>query len=319
MIILFFLFVPAFLIRHPPPPDPVGMVGSIEYTLAGPPTAPARVIRPAAEASKDFFRNMQDIQNLMDDFSTVHDLLLDMFTPLTNFSNEPLSSALFVFLFVAVCLLFPNSHLLPWRYISLAFGWTTIALGHPSVQDVAINSFYKPHVRPASKTARSWLDRWIILDIMLDAPPETREVEVFELQRRTGSNPLAAVEWEPWIFSPSAWEPMAPGRIAGERLKGTRFFEDVMAPSGWRWAAKKWELDLGSAEWVEERLIAGVEVELEGERWVYDIAQAEKYQGWDEKMRRRGEWRRRRWVRMVRRKATAATPMESPRGQKSGS
>ena len=292
------------------------MVGNIEYTLAGPPTAPARVIRPAAEASKDFFRNMRDIQNLMDDFSSVHDLLLDIFTPLTNFSNESLSSGLFVFLFVAICLLFPSSHLLSWRYIFLVFGWTAIALGHPSVQDVAINSFYKPHVRPASEIARSWLDSWLTWDIVLDAPPETREVEVFELQRRTGSNPLAAVEWEPWMFSPNAWEPMAPGRIAGEMLKGTRFFEDVMAPAGWRWAGKKWELDLGSAEWVEERLIAGVEVELEGERWVYDIAQDEKDHGGEEKTGKRGEWRRRRWVRMVRRKATDVMPTELPRRQK---
>ena len=139
---------------------------------------------------------------------------------------------------------------------------------------------------------------------------------MFELQRRTGSNPLAAVEWEPWIFSPSAWEPMAPGRIAGERLKGTRFFEDVMPPTGWQWVGKKWELDLGSAEWVEERLLAGIEVELEGERWVYDIVQDEKDYGGAEKIRKRGEWRRRRWVRMVRRKATDVMPSELHRGQR---
>lgn len=81
---------------------------------------------------------------------------------------------------------------------------------------------------------------------------------------------------------------------------------------------------------MEERIITGVEVETEGERWVYDI----KYHGqdgesvgvvdsgsnmgsvrgkkglpisWEEAndidgAGRRGEWRRRRWVRMVKRK-----------------
>jgi len=113
--------------------------------------------------------------------------------------------------------------------------------------------------------------------------------------------------------------------MAGKRAVGTRFFEDVRAPKGWEWSEKKWALDLWSREWVEERIITGVEVETEGERWVYDI----RYEGdndvvgvmdspktsskgkagvsWEEgedgnSMGRRGEWRRRRWVRMVKRK-----------------
>ena len=105
------------------------------------------------------------------------------------------------------------------------------------------------------------------------------------------------VEWESWIFSPSAWEPTAPLRIAGERVKGTRFFEDVTAPAGWEFSDKKWGLDLGSKEWVEERMVGGLEVEVEGERWVYDVLNGE-----GGGTRRRGEWRRRRWVRLVKRK-----------------
>ena len=141
----------------------------------------------------------------------------------------------------------------------------------------------------------------------MDSAPETREVEIFELQRRQGS--FGAGEWESWIFSPNAWEPMAPARIAGERVNGTRFFEDVGAPNGWDWETKKWELDLGSHEWVEDRLIGGVEVEVEGERWVYDISPAHVEQTETGGIgRKRGEWRRRRWVRMVRRKILGGTP-----------
>lgn len=40
---------------------------------------------------------------------------------------------------------------------------------------------------------------------------------------------------------------------------------------GWEWLEKKWGFDLWSREWVEERIIMGVEIEMEGERWVYDI------------------------------------------------
>jgi len=83
---------------------------------------------------------------------------------------------------------------------------------------------------------------------------------------------------------------------------------------------------------VEERIITGVEVETEGERWVYDLRYEVEDEGdsdfdtpkkggkgdgnkrkvlpsWEEGSEgeiegrgRRGEWRRRRWVRMVKRK-----------------
>lgn len=174
------------------------------------------------------------------------------------------------------------------------------------------------------------LDSWIASDIILDSAPETREVEIFELQKLS-----SAGEWESWLFSSSPFDPLSEPRIKGERAKGTRFFEDVKAPPGWEWSEKKWALDLWSREWVEERIITGVEVETEGERWVYDIRYEyddldQEFYGegestatptkgkkkvlpsWEEGSGaetegrgRRGEWRRRRWVRMVKRKWVA--------------
>jgi hypothetical protein len=300
--VLFFIFVPAFLIRHPPPPAPVAHVGSSQYALNAPPLAPARIIKPASDMSKDFFRNMRDLQNMMDDYATGYDALLSIITPLSNFSDEPLSSAIFISLFVTACLLLVTSHLLPWRFIALVTGWSAIALGHPAIQDIAFHNIYTPHVRPASDTARSWFESWIASDIVLDSAPEICDVEIFELQRRKNSNIMRGVEWESWIFSPSPWEPMAPARVAGERVKGTRFFEDVKPPAGWEWEGKKWELDVRSSDWVQERLVQAVEVELDGERWVYDTLHG----GPDEEKSTgpggRGDWRRRRWVRSVRRK-----------------
>ena len=82
-------------------------------------------------------------------------------------------------------------------------------------------------------------------------------------------------------------------------------------------------LDLNSREWVEERMVQRVEVEIEGERWVGDLAvddddesssRNKQKKDWEENSveRKMGEWRRRRWIRMVRRKvvsdgSTAAT------------
>ncbi|KAK4693003.1 hypothetical protein P7C71_g4308, partial [Lecanoromycetidae sp. Uapishka_2] len=317
---LLFVMVPAYLARHPPPPT---TVTGASYSMNGPPLAPPRTIKPASEMSKDFFRNMRDLQNCMDDFSTIHDLVIKKVTPPTNFSNESLSSTIFLFLFIATCLLFLVSHLLPWRFIALIGCWTAIALCHPSVQQLFLSN-HEEHLAPYGRTAQSWLDAWTSHDIVLDAPPEQREVEIFELQRRKGGQ---NGEWESWMFSPTPYDPLSPQRISGDRPKGTRFFEDVAPPRGWEWGDKKWVLDLASREWVEERMVQGVEVEVEGERWVGDLAdEGESYEmkpigrgkakDWEENSgnTKMGEWRRRRWVRMVRRKivsegadSTAAT------------
>lgn len=263
---------------------------------------------------------MRDLQNSMDDFSIMHDAVFKALAPPTNFSNEALSSTIFLFLFIVSCTLFVASHLLPWRFLSLVICWTAIILGHPSVQKFALAT-RASHLRPREKKAQTWLEGWIASDIILDAPPEEREVEIFELQRRKGGQ---AGEWEPWVFGPSPYDPLSPQRISGDRAKGTRFFEDVQPPTGWEWGDRKWLLDMGSKEWVEDRMVQGVEVEIEGERWVFDLAEERIYdlngvkttgsQGkakvpdWEEgtATEKTGEWRRRRWVRTVRRQAIEA-------------
>ena len=311
--LLFFVFIPAYLARHPPPQSP--SLHPPRHILSGPPIAPPRVIKPATEMSQDFLRNMRDLQNSMGDFSKAHDTILDTLTPWTNFSNEPLSSCLFIIFSFLVFALYLAAPFLPLRHIFLSGGWAVVSLCHPRVQRRAEKTYSK-HIRPIGLRVMDMLDAWIALDITLDCTPEKVEVEIFELQRRSGGRLQTTVdsssstestwdfdtgtasEWEPWLFSPSPWEPMTPSRVAGERPKGTRFFEDVKAPAGWAWANKKWMLDLESAEWVQGRMVSGCEVEIDGERWVYDL---ETRRVGDGELSRHGEWRRRRWVRNVQR------------------
>jgi hypothetical protein len=318
-VLLLALLIPSFIARHPAAPTTVSSE-SFTYSTSGPPIAPAPTVKPVKELSKDFFRNMRDLQNSMEDFSRVHDKVVSTITPLTNFSDEPLSSTVFLFLCLISGFLFVASHLFPWRLVFLVLGWTVTFLGHPRVQKLMIAT-HKEHLVPREEQAKDWLDTWIENDVILDSAPETREVEIFELQKMTSSG-----EWEGWLFSNTPYDPLSPARIAGERAKGTRFFEDVQAPKGWEWEDKKWVLDLWSREWVEERIITGVEVETEGERWVYDInyekgeevgvhetptrkGKARQLPSWEEGVdgdRRRGEWRRRRWTRLVKRRVVRA-------------
>lgn len=339
------VFIPSFMARHP------SDARELAYSPHGPPRAPPRTVKPAKQMSSHFLKNMRDLQNSMEDFSRVHDQIVTGLVPKTNFGDEALSSALFVGLFMMTLFMTIAAHLLPWRAIALGGGWAAVVSGHPYVakllqetqqtyfpeststgkatssgkKDVDASSSDKEGVNKANAPS-SLLDEWIAKDIILDSAPETREVEIFELQHLSS----ASGEWEPWVFSPSPYDPLSQARITGERPRGTRFFEDVRAPEGWEWSEKKWALDLWSREWVEERIITGVEVETEGERWVYDMynenegpsmVRGEEGEGglsaavpvrkrrstlsWEEGEEgdgRRGEWRRRRWVRLVKRK-----------------
>ncbi|KAH0545171.1 hypothetical protein FGG08_000783 [Glutinoglossum americanum] len=311
--ILLSIMVPSFITRHPPPPT---NLPTDPYAASGPPVAPPREAKVVNELSGDFFRNLRDLQNVMEDFSQVHDKFNSLILPHTNFSNEPLSSTVFLFLFAITCVMFLASHLLPWRAVFLVGGWFIIAAGHPRLQR-SLRTAHDEHLLPREREAQGWLNAWIEHDIILDSSPESREVEIFELQKRVWSSSSIG-EWEGWVFSPSPYDPLSSTRISGDRPQGTRFFEDVKPPLGWEWVDKKWTLDLLSKDWVEERMITGVEVETEGERWVYDIIygigeeealkkRKGKRRDWEEARERgkKGEWRRRRWVRMVKRKIPA--------------
>ncbi|CAK7238413.1 Peroxisome size and maintenance regulator [Sporothrix eucalyptigena] len=408
-ILLLGVLIPGFITRHPgsSTTNTPSLALPSEYYARGPPLAPPRTVKPVKELSRDFFHNMGDLQNSMEDFSVAHDKIVQTVVPATNFADEAFSSALFVVLCVAAALLSVAAHLLPWRLLFLAGGWIAVCSGHPAVarqiriwkkamstppaaapapttdklgeakRDGAAAATAAPAANPATTaSAASIWNAWVSADIILDEAPETREVEIFELQRRS----TEAAEWEPWVFSPSPYDPLSQPRLnananassasvsafalglgSGGRPLGARFFEDVLPPQGWEWSEKKWALDLWSRDWVEERIITGVEVETEGERWVYDMYneheqhQQQQHQlaaaaaanggstggsgygdsdfyadstglhppttsfrpqrkpagpSWEEGeegMGRRGEWRRRRWVRMVKRKKITVT------------
>jgi hypothetical protein len=389
-VVLLFIMIPAFTSRHPAPPPQSSTSATTPYytTYAGPALAPARTIKPASETSKDFFRNMRDLQNSMADFSNVHDTLVALIAPATNFSDEILSSTIFLYLFFLTLALFISSHLLPWRFIFLVAGYAVVLSGHPAIQAfllrhqkqiLSLPTATKKHSQPKIPalfniplpTPPASLHPLItsFSTITLSVTPETREVEIFELQHRPMSNLSSsslASEWSPHLYTPTPYDPLSPSRIAGDRPRGSRFFEDVLPPQGWEWHSPKWELDLEAGDWVNERLVVGVEYDAlsppstthrhpQGDQperresgsgefggWVwdlppppgsggrdeevwlaygdYDFAASQSQQAakktvkkekrtkdWEEAVRygnlRTGEWRRRRWVRIVRRKA----------------
>ncbi|KAI5811391.1 integral peroxisomal membrane peroxin-domain-containing protein [Peziza echinospora] len=305
VLILLFIMVPAFIARHPPTVPT--MPGKVEpYTAHGGPIAPPPEVKAVSEMSKDFFRNLRDLQNTMADFTEAHDQIIATVGPPTNFSDEQISSGVFQLLFLLCITFFVGAYLIPWNIVFLVHGWFTIALFHPEAQAWLLNSSDSEFTKREKEKAIERFTKWVRKDIIIDETPEVRDVEIFELQRKTSSG----YEWEPWIYSSSPYEPLSPARIAGQRPKGTRFFEDVRPPVGWEFKDKKWTMDLGSKIWVDERCVNGVEVEEEAERWVYDwipngtngtnkSSDSDSDDTEQKAEGKRGEWRRRRWVRTV--------------------
>ncbi|KAJ9373559.1 hypothetical protein DTO282F9_2766 [Paecilomyces variotii] len=379
---LLFIMVPAFLARHPPPPSNSTSSTTPYYSYEGPALAPAKTIKPASETSKDFLRNMRDLQNCMADFANGHDNVVSLVAPATNFSDEKFSSTLFLVLYVVMAVLFLTAHHLPWRFILLIGGNAGIIANHPGVQEfirqcmASIKEGQSDEGHDYKRSEKSVISRVPsspsalisslnnMVDISLDSSPEEREVEIFELQYRPFSLYSASPEWEHVLFSPTPYDPLSPSRIAGDRPRGCRFFEDVRPPTGWAWKNKKWELDLDCREWVVERMVTGVGFEAPDENfgsggngeevggWVWDLApvsdvpdtetdlnstiygacqepdttsksgrkvkQESKDKGkaasrdWEEVVSHGvGEWRRRRWVRIVQR--VGIPPVEKDR------
>lgn len=384
--VLLAIMVPAFLARHPPPPSASTSGTTPYYSYDGPALAPAKTIKPASETSKDFFRNMRDLQNSMSDFSALHDTLVDVLSPPTNFSDETFSSSVFLVLTFVTASLFLTAHLLPWRLLLFVGGNGAIISSHPAIQqflnqttepsDVDEKSAQKPSASSLDGSAppKSASSLQIMLsplsEISLDSSPEEREVEIFELQHRSVFPFSSTSEWETLLFSPLPYDPLSPSRIAGDRPRGCRFFEDVQAPLGWAWKGKKWELDLECREWVVERMITGVGFEIPSSSpmgdgastedqvggWVWDLptvasqtptdddefnmmvygdlnvsapstepkskgkVKVKGGQGrdWEESMQaqKAGEWRRRRWVRVVNRISIPTTEKSSNRNSR---
>lgn len=265
---------------------------------------------------------MRDLQNCMEDYSRIHDAANEYITPYTNFSDESLSSSLYFAIFAVSCVAFVGSQLVPWRAIALLGGWVITVSGHSKAQKLVLSTRSMSQLRQTLEALQLSFRNWVETDVVMDEPLEQRQVEVFELQRFHHQSDT----WESWLFSPTAFDPLSPARIAGDRPKGTQFFEDVQPPRGWAWKDKKWRLDLLSREWVEQSMITGVEIETEGERWVYDLkadeveelldnssrvgktkkrARSIPMSGWEEGngLDERGEWRRRRWTRLVERQS----------------
>lgn len=277
---LLLVMVPSFLARYPPPPTTSTSSTIAYYSYDGPALAPPPVIKPAPETSRDFLNNMRDIQVSMAQFSNAYDMLMKTVLPAVNFSNSTVSSLIFLVVFFFTVSMILVSHRIPWSMVWLVAVNAFFIAIHPSVQPRLSELIKNPQQFLAKrsypgKTAAAAAAGYMPINLAtvstyvgsaatlsVDSNVEEREVEIFELQHKITSPYSLTPEWETFLFTQTPYEPLSPLRIAGDRPKGTRFFEDIRPPPGWCWKTPKWELDLDCREWVLERMVTGVQFEV---------------------------------------------------------
>ncbi|KAI5282477.1 hypothetical protein KEM54_002716 [Ascosphaera aggregata] len=134
IVFLVFIMVPGYLARHPPPPVTSTSSTTAYYSYDGPALAPAQTVKPVSETSRDFFDNMANLQKSMGDFSDAYDAIVSALLPAANFSNERLSSTIFLLTTGVVMALLCTAHLVPWNLVVLVGGDLAILAGNERVR-----------------------------------------------------------------------------------------------------------------------------------------------------------------------------------------
>jgi hypothetical protein len=239
-ILLFALLIPSYQARHPPPP----LTLSDLPTEVSQPILPApQLAKPAPELSRDFFMNMRDIQNSMDDFSNLYDLVRDWVIHLTTFKNEPLSSTILAFSTIAAIALILFLQYLPVRWFVLILGNATILSCHPAISKYITTTYLTPEELERLKQK---IDTFVQEDY-IPPPPINRiiyTVEIFESRRLLPPVPPNHLpDWSDSYFSP----------FPPQLINATTKLASVSPPPGFKFAEEDWKVDEEKEKWARER------------------------------------------------------------------
>ncbi|ANB15646.1 Pex28p [Sugiyamaella lignohabitans] len=236
------------------------------------------------QEAKDMLKSVRQLQALLNDIANLLDVIEELFYGIGSFAgDERTSTAVYLLLLIGIFILPVGASLIPVNFSVAVMGWAAVGLLHPVVG------------KEVKRIKVEYLDveELILGDLFRDfeakeiiienhGPEDTREVEIFELQRQ-GLTPRL---WDAWVFTPLIYSEKSIYRISEERPPGCAFIESVLPPPGWYFDDQHpWILDEMTKAWVLDRSVLNVEIDLD-EHWAYD------YRGGQ-----RGEWRRRRWTR----------------------
>jgi len=263
-IVVFALLIPSYESRHPPPPMSLSSA-SLEVTQAISP-AP-QTGKPAQELSRDFFMNMRDIQNSMDDFSNAYDLIRGYVLYITTFRDEPLSSTVLAFSTIGCLAMMLFVQFLPMRFIVLIAGNAAILACHPFLFKYIITNYIRPE---EIERIKQRIEQFVKDDYIPPPPSQNvmRTVEIFEWRRLLPPAPGNHLpDWSDSRFSP--FPPQA--------ANSTEKLSAISSPDGYIFGRDEWKIDVDKEKWATERgmnddtgfwIVDGDEFQKEGDGWV---------------------------------------------------
>lgn len=239
------------------------------------------------KSEKALLELVRDLQNFLRALVQAIEAFESFVHGVGSFRNEEKSSALYLLLVGGLITLVYAASFVPAQIAIGVLIWVGALLCHPKLRRKA-NKANKKYISPkASLFPTDWFDNFTHSEIVVDEEPESRLVEIFELEKQ-GLTPRL---WTPWVYSPVVYELHSSLRVSMSRPPGVRFLSDVKPPEGWFFVEgsenpeDEWAVDRKTKGWVSHRAIRSVELDLD-DAWAYD------YSG-----EQRGEWRRRRWIR----------------------
>lgn len=226
-----------------------------------------RIQEEEHEQQRVLRERLRDLQNMLSALIKSIETLEIFVARVGSFADEEKATAIYLILLVTLVTTVYFASFVPVSFAILCAGWTPVLLLHPKLG------------RYAKKAKDKYLDldEPVVLDILnyvqendviIDDPPESRTVEIYELQRQG----LTPRQWTPWVFTTEIYDMTSISRRAKERPVGSRFMGDVRPPKGWIFSDDcPWEEDTQPKDWVLYRGLRHVDIDLDT-NWVYDYS-----------------------------------------------
>ena len=237
----------------------------------------------AIKSQVTLLMNLKDFQNLTTDLLKGLDKAEEHWYDTVGFRNEKLSTMVFYgMIFASVGILFLGQYM-PWRAIFVSSEWILLCLCHPNA---------KKYLKPAKKAKAQPIDQDAPLEIpepsepkvkkdplqfienhiIVDDSPESRIVEVWELQTKS----ILQLQWSFYCYTSTMFSQKESKRINGNRPDGVDSLSKVQPPHGWKFdfgLVNKWAIDFNPDQLLKYRCEHDptlVVMDNEAHGWIYD-------------------------------------------------
>ncbi|KAH3679837.1 hypothetical protein WICMUC_000580 [Wickerhamomyces mucosus] len=201
------------------------------------------------KSNMEFWVNMRDFQNSMTKMLKFSDSLDNFFYNTAGFKDERASTSLFfTYISIVISLLLFGKYI-PWKIILIYFMWHKLLLNHPKIKPrfQEFKKKFKPKTEKIDKIVHENERK----DIIIDEPPEIKQIEVFEIWRKSLTN----VEgWEFFTFSNSIFDSKRDYyRKSQKPPPGVSEIHSVKCPKTWKFHEESWNIDYNCQEWCLQR------------------------------------------------------------------